>query len=381
MLRKATVRGNKNSLYDTYKMAIRWASDRIKEQGVIAFVTNGSWIDGNVDSGIRACLVEEFSSVYVLNLRGNQRTQGEVSRREGGKVFGSGSRAPVAITILVKNPNAEHDGCRILYRDIGDYLKQEEKLEILREAVSISGISDWEEITPDKHYDWIRQRDPAFEKFYPMGSKEETGGEANDAIFGLYSQGLNTSRDPYIYNFSRDACAERGLRMTEDYLAAVEEMVQRQLSVLDEHPDMRRQFDRAVRNAIRTQSELTEAEAICAQLLVFNRHQDLKEQFALAAEEAARSHSSNLKWDANLRDNLRRQQRTEYDAGYIRKAAYRPFVATNCYADYTLINSKYLMDRIFPNSSSENQLICVPNIGAAKRIFCAYDRYDAGSSL
>ena len=242
-----------------------------------------------------------------LNLRGNQRTQGEQSRREGGKVFGSGSRAPVAITILVKNPNAEHDGCRILYRDIGDYLKQEEKLEILREAVSISGISDLERLRLINITIGFWQRDPAFEKFYPMGSKEETGGEANDAIFGLYSQGLNTSRDPYIYNFSRDACAERGLRMTEDYLAAVEEMVQRQLSVLDEHPDMRRQFDRAVRNAIRTQSELTEA--ICAQLLVFNRHQDLKEQFALAAEEAARSHSSNLKWDANLRDNLRRQQR------------------------------------------------------------------------
>ena len=94
---------NKNRLYDTYKMAIRWASDRIGEQGVIAFVTNGSWIDGNAEAGIRACLVKEFSSIHILNLRGNQRTQGEMSRREGGKVFGSGSRAPVAITLLVKD--------------------------------------------------------------------------------------------------------------------------------------------------------------------------------------------------------------------------------------------------------------------------------------
>ena len=77
----------------------------LKRKGVIAFVTNGSWIDGNVDSGVRACLAEEFSSIYVLHLRGNQRTQGERSKREGGKVFGQGSRAPVAITILVKNPN------------------------------------------------------------------------------------------------------------------------------------------------------------------------------------------------------------------------------------------------------------------------------------
>lgn len=129
---------NKNSLYDTYKMAIRWASDRIEKQGIIAFVTNSSWIDGNVDAGIRACLTEEFSSIHVLNLRGNQRTQGEVSRREGGKVFGGGSRAPVAITIFVKNPNATHDGCKIHYRDIGDYLTREEKLNTLREAVSIN---------------------------------------------------------------------------------------------------------------------------------------------------------------------------------------------------------------------------------------------------
>ena len=356
----------KNSLYDTYKMAIRWASDRIGEQGVIAFVTNGSWIDGNVDSGIRACLVEEFNSVYVLNLRGNQRTQGEQSRREGGKVFGSGSRAPVAITILVKNPNAEHDGCRILYRDIGDYLKQEEKLEILRDVGSISGVSDWEKITPDKHYDWIRQRDPAFEKFTPLGSDDAKKGIADDTIFDLYSRGLATSRDPYIYNFSHDACIENAREMTADYLAAIEEMVQRQLSVLDEHPDMRRQFDRAVKNAIRTQPDRTEEEAIRTQLLVFNRHEDLEEQFALAAEKAARSHSSHLKWDLVLMNDLKRQKRTEYDEGYIRKTVYRPFVATNCYANYTLINSKYLMDRIFPDSSSENQLICVPGKGSAK---------------
>ena len=214
----------KRHLYDTYKMAIRWASDRIEEQGVIAFVTNGSWIDGNTDAGIRACLAEEFSSIYVFNLRGDQRTQGEQSRREGGKVFGSGSRAPVAITILVKNPNATHNGCRIRYRDIGDYLDREEKLAILREAGSISGFSDWQEITPDEHYDWIRHRSDVFAQFYPMGSEDAKAGRVDDAIFGLYSLGLSTNRDPYIYNFSRDDCAKNAERMTEDYLAALSEI-------------------------------------------------------------------------------------------------------------------------------------------------------------
>ena len=165
----------RNSLYDTYKMAIRWASDRIDKQGVIAFVTNGSWIDGNADSGIRACLAEEFSSVHVLHLRGNQRTQGERSRREGGKVFGSGSRAPVAITIFVKNPNATHDGCKIHYRDIGDYLTREQKLDALTEAVSIKGFSDWQAITPNEHYDWIDQRSDAFTAVLPTRIKRSKG--------------------------------------------------------------------------------------------------------------------------------------------------------------------------------------------------------------
>ena len=214
----------KNSLYDTYKMAIRWASDRIGEQGVIALVTNGSWIGGNVDSGVRACLAEEFSSIYVLNLRGNQRTQGERSRQEGGKVFGQGSRAPVAITILVRNPEALHDGCRILYRDIGDYLKREEKLAVLREAGSIAGIEDWRTITPDRHHDWIGQRSEEFQKLYPVGSKAAKAGRTDEAVFRLYSRGLATSRDAYIYNFSFNACAENARKMVGDYLGALREL-------------------------------------------------------------------------------------------------------------------------------------------------------------
>ena len=138
----------KRSLYDTYKMAIRWASDRIGERGVVAFVTNGYWLYGDVDSGVRACLADEFTSLHVVNLRGNQRTQGERSRQEGGRVFGQGSRAPVAVSILVKNPDAEHEGCRIFYRDVGDYLSREDKLAILSEAGSIAGIDDWQTIAP-----------------------------------------------------------------------------------------------------------------------------------------------------------------------------------------------------------------------------------------
>ena len=305
----------KNSLYDTYKMAIRWASDRIKDQGVIAFVTNGSWIDGNADSGIRACLMEDFNSIYVLHLRGNQRTQGEQSRREGGKVFGSGSRAPVAITILVKNPAAAHDGCCIHYRDIGDYLSREEKLAVLEEAVSISGFSDWQEITPDKHHDWIGQRSNAFAKFYPLASEEVRTSGVNDAIFQLFSNGYKTGRDAYIYNFSRDDCSENGERMTQDYLAV--------LSAIEDNPE-------------------------------------------LTPDEAARLYILNVKWDGDLKNKLKQKKKTKFEKGYIRKVLYRPFVVTNCYADYIFAQRKGQMDRIFPDSSSGNRVICVPGIGTKK---------------
>ena len=303
------------SLYDTYKMAIRWASDRLKEQGVVAFITNGSWIDRNANAGIRACLAEEFSSIYVLNLRGNARTSGERRRSEGDNVFGLGSRSPVAITILVKNPDAPHDGCRIRYRDIGDYLKSEDKLTILSEAVSISGISHWQEITPDKHYDWIEQRSDTFAQFYPMGSQDAQAGISDNAIFRLYSQGLKTGRDAYIYNFSRNACIKRAQLIVENYLAAIVE--------IEENP------------------ELTE-------------------------DIAALGYSSHLKWDSELKKRLKRKKKTVFEETYLRKAAYRPFVATNCYADYTFVQMKFQMDRIFPDNFSENRVICVPGIGTIK---------------
>ena len=207
---------NKNSLYDHYKMAIRWASDRIGEQGVVAFVTNGSWIEANVDAGVRACLAEEFDKVYVVNLRGNARTSGELRRAEGDNVFDQGSRAPVAILVLVRSSafSVQRSAFSvqrnlIYYKDIGDYVKREEKLARLHAAGSIAGVADWVEITPDEHHDWLNKRDPAFRTLLSLGSKEARAGRAGDAIFNLYSRGLATARDAYIYNFDRDACAEK----------------------------------------------------------------------------------------------------------------------------------------------------------------------------
>ena len=140
----------------------------------------------------------------------------------------------MAITVLVRNPNAAHDGCRILYRDIGDYLKREEKLRLLREAGSIAGIDDWREITPNRHHDWIDQRSEDFQRLYPLGSKEVKAGKGEDAVFQLFSRGYATSRDAYLYNFSRESCAENARLAGENYMSAMQVAEERPEYRLDE---------------------------------------------------------------------------------------------------------------------------------------------------
>lgn len=194
--------GNPRSLYDSYIRAIRWASDRVGSSGIIGFVTNAGFVDGKAADGLRKCLAEEFSSIHVFHLRGNQRTSGETSRREGGKIFGGGSRAPIAISLLVKNPSSTDHG-RILFHDIGDYLSREEKLEKIKGYGSIVGIDaedGWQRITPDDHGDWLAQRDQGFIEFLPMGSKARDG---STALFDGYSSGVKTNRDSWAYNASR----------------------------------------------------------------------------------------------------------------------------------------------------------------------------------
>lgn len=188
----------KRSLYDSYIRAFRWASDRIKGIGVVCFVSNGGWLTSSAGAGVRRSFVEEFNSIYVYNLRGNQRTKGEESRKEGGKIFDSGSRATIAITMLVKNPVSAEHGV-IYYKDIGDYLSREEKLNILKKVASED--PEWQRLVPDKHGDWLNQRDDSYCDFIPMGilrgsRKLETG------LFAIWSLGVATNRDAWATDFS-----------------------------------------------------------------------------------------------------------------------------------------------------------------------------------
>jgi predicted helicase len=211
---KRSTATNKNSLYDSYIRAFRWATDRIRESGVVAFVSNGGWIDGNTADGMRLTLAGDYSDIYVYNLRGNQRTAGELSRKEGGKVFGGGSRNTVAIFIGVKDPN--RDGpCRVRYRDIGDYLSREEKLAIVADG-SLDSV-EWQPITPNASGDWVSQRSDEFVAWPVIGDK--AGGLR---VFANYSRGLATSRDAWCYNFSRFAVESNVRRMIDFYNGQVQ---------------------------------------------------------------------------------------------------------------------------------------------------------------
>ncbi|MDA7945285.1 MAG: DEAD/DEAH box helicase family protein [Nitrosopumilus sp.] len=197
------VRGKaKGQLRDSYIRSIRWMSDRISDCGIIGIITNGSFMRSYAASGMRASLIHEFDEIWCLDLRGNQRTKGEESKKEGGKIFGSGSRAPVAITFLIKKPQSDKKKpAKIYYKDIGNYLDAKEKINIISKSISINGIDSWIEIIPDKHNDWLDQRGEDFYNYSSLGSRDNNN---QNSIFNQYSPGIVTSRDVWTYNSSLD---------------------------------------------------------------------------------------------------------------------------------------------------------------------------------
>lgn len=197
-------------LYDSYIKAFRWASDRLKNQGVIGFVTNGNYLNTNSANGLRAGLYEEFNHLYIFNLRGDQRTLGEQSRKEGGKIFGSGSRTPVAIAVLVKDCSDSHE---LHYYDIGDYLSQKEKLKIIENYSDISFI-DWNTIQPDENNDWLNQRDPKYQRYTKLAGKSRT-------IFKNSAVGISTNRDSWVIGFNNKATLSKARTLITNYNSEV----------------------------------------------------------------------------------------------------------------------------------------------------------------
>lgn len=306
---------NKNGLYNSYIRAIRWASDRIGDAGVVAFVSNAGWVDGNFADGLRKCLADEFASIYVFHLRGNQRTSGERSRREGGKIFGSGSRAPIAITLLIKNPAATAYG-QIRYYDIGDYLSREEKLAIVDQFGSVAGIDangEWKTITPDEHGDWLAQRDTSFSELVPLGDKDNPG---TLKLFENYSSGVKTQRDAWCFNPSSTDLARNISRMIDFYNGQVDRFEL-------QHPVADRK----------------------------------------AREDALDSFIDNdptkVSWTRSLKNDLVKGKHITFDRSNLTRSTYRPFTAQWLYFSRAVNEMVYQMTRLYPQATSENLLIGV----------------------
>jgi len=308
----------RTSLYDSYIKAIRWASDRIEGRGVICFVTNGSFIDSNATDGLRKTLVDEFSSLYIFNLRGNQRTAGELSRKEGGKIFGSGSRTPVAISILVKNPEKINDGCNFFYHDIGDYLSREDKLKLISEFGSIEKIK-WEKLKPNDSGDWINQRDPNFEKFVTLGDKSE---QVKEKIFPLYTSGVKSNRDVWVYN-SSNAALENNIKNTIDFYN----------SQVDGYSQA---------NQGKSKSEL------------------------ISVDSFVDNDPKKISWSGDLKVELTKGRKGAFSDGEIRTSIYRPFFKQRFYFSRQFNNSVYQITKAFPKVDSKNIAICVSGVGSSK---------------
>ncbi|EKN6050278.1 MULTISPECIES: DEAD/DEAH box helicase [Yersiniaceae] len=307
----------KSKLYDSYIRAIRWASDRIGNKGVIGFVTNGGYIDTNSADGLRKCLTDEFSSLYFFHLRGNQRTSGEKSRQEGGKIFGSGSRSPIVIAILVKNPAATQTG-NIYFHDIGDYLTREEKLEKISEFVSINGIAKahgWQSITPDAYNDWLNQRDDSFGDFISIGRKEK---DTSLAIFGIYSMGVKTNRDDWVYNYS--------IRTVNDN---VDVMIDTFNSEIDRLPECVGSIsDWVIRD------------------------------------------KSKIKWTSDILNILGKKNKQYKEGECFTVGLYRPFSKEWFYSNKTWNWSRHLVPRFIPEKGAHNLIIGLTGVGETKGFTC-----------
>lgn len=267
--------GLTKGLYDSYIKAFRWASDRLKGQGVIGFVTNGGYLNSNSTDGLRAGLYEEFNRLYIFNMRGNAHGLGEIRKKEGGNVFGAGTRTSVAISILVKDGSDNHE---IHYHDIGDYLSQKDKLNIISDFGDISAI-DWQSIEPDDNNDWLNQRDPNYQKYAVMAGEQ-------GSVFLSNAVGISTARDLWVYNFSKEQVEYNSSKLISNY-----------------------------------KSELDRLQSVAGneRKSLLNRNDNF------------------IKWSVKLEDSIRKSKEIQFDKDKIIKSLYRPFTKKSLYYDNDVI--------------------------------------------
>ena len=311
---------NRNKLYDPYVKAIRWASDRIGEEGVIAFVTNNGFLDGIAFDGMRKHLAEDFDAIYILDMGGNVRQNPKLSGTTH-NVFGI--QVGVSINVFVKKNSARpvQKTSEIFYARVDEFWRKEEKFHYLNSQQHYQNV-EWQQIIPDKRSTWLTEGLHAeFDTFIPMGTKQARAvkGTASDVIFKTYSIGINTSRDAWVYNFNRNVLTENVNRMIGTYNAEVARWGQR-----------------------------TDRDANLDDFVV--------------------SDGKKIKWSRNLKRELKRNKIAEYTEHKVRNSLYRPFTKSSLFFDSIMNNDVSYFPTIFPTPESgrENRVICVNGIGSSK---------------
>ncbi len=298
----------KNKLYDPYVKSLRWASDKIGPEGIIALITNNSFLDAEMFDGLRQCLAEEFDILQILDLGGNIRK----GQPGDSNVFGI--QVGVSINFLVKTRQPREGKARILYTDEAAALPKERTFQFLTDCAHVGNVT-WRELQPNARQMWLTEglRDD-FETFIPMGTKaaKATKGEAEGTIFKTYSLGIVTSRDAWVYHFKEAALQENMTRMIEFYNAEVgrwEGRTDRQLSVNDFVNTDRRK----------------------------------------------------IKWTDRLKAELKKGKQVTFSPEKIRASLYRPFTKSHLYFDRLMNQRVYVMPSIFPTSEAEqeNRVLCV----------------------
>ena len=312
---KATLR---NALADPYVKAIRWASDRIGEEGIVAFVTNNSFLDGVAFDGMRKHLADDFNALYILDLGGNVRKNPKLSGTTH-NVFGI--QVGVSISFLVKKNGEPTSHSEMFYTRVDEFWRKEDKYRYLNEREQYGNI-EWKRITPNKRQIWLTEGlHPEFETFTCLGSKEAKAakGENVEVVFKNYSRGVSTARDAWAYNFDYYVLTDNMRRMIDTY--------NEQVSKWERRGDKGDDVDD------------------------FVVYDDTK-----------------ISWSGDLKQDLKRGKIGQFTNGKVRQSLYRPFTKSNLYFDRLMNNRVYVFPSIFPTPAAEkeNRVICVSGLASNK---------------
>ena len=300
------------NLYDPYIRAFRWASDRIGDKGVVCYVTNAGYIDANAMDGFRKCLAEEFTDIYVFNLRGGIRGRaGDDVKKEGQNVFPI--MTAVAITLLIKNPAKAGLPSTIHYRNIDDNLDRKKKLQTLAVTGGLKGIQ-WATIMPNKKHDWVNQRDESFDQMIPLGDKSKN---ETETIFETHSLGVVTGRDAWCHNFSKKRLAENMKQMIAFYNEQV------------------------------------------------NGYTEKNKNFPeTTADDFVDNNPTKISWTRGLKNSLSLGNKHTFQDDSLFESSYRPFCKTHIYFNRIFNESPGRNNQIFPKTEIKNFVIAVSGVGS-----------------